>query len=129
MDSVPWLVALPLGVSILLAGCPDRQADQAAGKRTLVVIVGKRGAVRLAMAATLCAPAIAALLALTRGDMATLLGWSAGGGGVHAAWLWRRLGRYLRAEMPERIDGAIVQALTFMLWFCVPPLNALLRAT
>ena len=25
-------------------------------------------------------------------------------------------------EMPERIDGAIVLALTFMLWFCVPPL-------
>ena len=24
--------------------------------------------------------------------------------------------------MPERIDGAIVLALTFILWFCVPPL-------
>ena len=59
-DSAPWLLALPLGVSvlpsILLAGCPDRDADQAAGKRTLVVIIGKRGAVRLAMAASLGAP-------------------------------------------------------------------------
>lgn len=29
--------------------------------------------------------------------------------------------------MPERIDGAIVLALTFMLWFCVALLIALLR--
>jgi hypothetical protein len=28
--------------------------------------------------------------------------------------------------MPERIDSAIVRALTFMLWFCVPPLTALM---
>ena len=79
-DSAPWLLALPLGVSvlpsILLAGCPNRKPDQAAAKRTLVVILGKRGAVRLAMAATLAAPAIAALLALAREDMAELLGWS-----------------------------------------------------
>ena len=72
-DSLPWLLALPLGVSvlpsILLAGCPDREADQAAGKRTLVVILGKRGAVRLAMAASLAAPTLAALLSLTPVDM------------------------------------------------------------
>ena len=57
MDSAPWLLALPLGVSvlpsILLAGCPDREADAAAA---------------------------------------------------------------------SRIDGVIVLALTFILWFCVPPL-------
>lgn len=73
-DDMPWLLALPLGLSILpsilLAGCPDRAADQAAAKRTLVVILGKR--------------------------------------------------------RTERIDGAIVLALTFILWFCVPPLIALM---
>lgn len=131
MDSAPWLLALPLGVavlpSILLAGCPDRAADQAAGKRTLVVILGKRGAVRLAMAASVCAPALAALVVLVRDDMAPLLGWSAAGGAVHAVWLWRRLREYLGVEMPERIDGAIVQALTLILWFCVPPLIVLMR--
>ena len=132
-DSVPWLLALPLGIavlpSILLAGCPDREADEAAGKRTLVVILGKRAAARLAIAASLAAPAIAALLALTRADMAALLVWSAGGGAIHGIWLWRRLRRFTAGEMPERIDGAIVLALTFMLWFCVPPLLALTRAS
>ena len=132
-DSAPWLLALPLGVSvlpsILLAGCPDREADAAAAKRTLVVILGKRGAVRLAIAATLAAPTIAALLSLTTEGMAALLGWSAAGGAVHGVWLLRRLRRFKAGEMPERIDGAIVLALTFILWFCVPPLIALTRAS
>ena len=132
-DSAPWLLALPLGVSvlpsILLAGCPDREADAAAAKRTLVVILGKRGAVRLAMAASLAAPTIAAALSLARDDMAALLGWSAAGGAVHAVWLLRRLRRFTTGQMPERIDSAIVLALSFILWFCVPPLIALTRAS
>ncbi len=128
-DSLPWLLALPLGVSILpsilLAGCPDREADQATAKRTLVVILGKRGSARLAMAATLAAPALAALLALGRPGMAALLGWSASAGAVHGLWLWRRLRRFTRVDMPERIDSTIVLALTFTLWFCIPPWIAL----
>ncbi len=127
--SVPWLLALPLGMavlpSILLAGCPDRAADQAAAKRTLVVLLGKRRTARLAMAAALAAPATAALLALARPDMAALLGWGAFGGAVHGAWLWWRLRGFTVQEMPERIDGAIVLALTFILWFCIPPLLVL----
>ncbi|MDQ3259817.1 MAG: NAD(P)H-dependent oxidoreductase, partial [Pseudomonadota bacterium] len=114
-DSVPWLLALPLGVSvlpsILLAGCPDHEADQAAGKRTVVVIFGKRGAVRLAMAASVAAPTLAILLSLARTDMAALLGWSAAGGALHAVWLLRRLQRLTAGQMPERIDGAIALAL------------------
>ena len=129
--SLPWLLALPLGASILpsilLAGCPDYTADQAAGKRTLVVILGKRGAVRLALAATVAAPLLAAGLALARPELRALLGWSAAAGAVHGLWLGRRLSGFLRADMPERIDGAIVLALTFILWFCVAPLIALMR--
>ncbi|MDG5974673.1 NAD(P)H dehydrogenase (quinone) [Hydrogenophaga taeniospiralis CCUG 15921] len=131
-DSLPWLLALPLGLavlpSILLAGCPDRTADQAAGKRTLVVRLGPRAAIRLAMAACLAAPAIAALLALTRTDLSALLVWSAAGGTLHAIWLWRCLYRLANGELPDRIDGPIVLALTFILWFCVPPLIVLARA-
>ena len=128
-DSVPWLLALPLGVavlpSILLAGCPDHDADQAAGKRTLVVILGKQAAARLAMAACVAAPMLAALFWLTRIEIAVRLGWSAIGGAIHAGWLFRRLHRLTADEMPQRIDGPIVLALTFILWFCVPPLIAL----
>lgn len=131
-DAAPWLLALPLGVSvlpsILLSGCPDREADHAAGKRTLAVILGKKGAVRLAMAASLAAPILAALLSLAREDLAALLGWGTAGGAVHAVWLFRRLQRFTAGEMPERIDGAIVLALTFMLWFSVPPLIILMGA-
>ncbi len=130
-DSLPWLLALPLGISllpsILLAGCPDRDADQAAAKRTLVVILGKPGAVRLAMAATFAAPIFALLLWLVRPDVAPLMGWSALGGAAHAVWLLYRLRRFTSAEMPERIDGSIVLALTFILWFCIPQLIVLMR--
>ena len=81
------------------------------------------------MAATLAAPTITAMLSLARENMAALLGWSAAGGAVHAVWLLRRLHRFTAGEMPERIDGAIILALTFILWFCVPPLNILNRAS
>jgi putative NADPH-quinone reductase/1,4-dihydroxy-2-naphthoate octaprenyltransferase len=132
-DSAPWLLALPLGLavlpSILLAGCPDRAADRAAGKRTLVVLLGPRAAIRLAMAACLAAPAMAAMLALTRMDLSALLGWSAAGGTVHAVWLWRCLHRLANGKLPDRIDGPIVLALTFILWFAVPPLIVLASAS
>ena len=130
-DSEPWLLALPLGVSvlpsILLAGCPDREADQAAGKRTLVVILGAGSAVRLAMLAGVAAPFLAALLLAGQSHMAALLGWSAAGGAIHGAWLWHRLSPFATGDMPGRIDGTIVLALGFILWFCVPPLIALSR--
>jgi len=130
--SVPWLLSLPLSLailpSILLAGCPDRDADQAAGKRTLVVMLGKRAAIRLAMAACLAAPALAGLVSMTSKDMAALLAWSAAGGAIHAVWLWRCVERRV-ANVPERIDGPIVLALTFILWFCAPPLIVLMIAS
>ena len=37
----------------------------------------------------------------------------------------RRLHRFTAGEMPERIDGSIALALTFILWFCIPPMIAL----
>jgi 1,4-dihydroxy-2-naphthoate octaprenyltransferase len=128
-DSGPWFLALPLGVavlpSILLAGCPDRDADRAAGKRTLVVILGMQRAVRLAMAACLIAPLLATMLWLTHINSAAQLGWSVFGGTLHGFWLFRRLRRLTIGELSGRIDGAIVLALTFILWFCVPQLVAL----
>ncbi len=92
-----------------------------------MVIVGKRGAVRLAMAAKLAAPTLAARLSLARVDVTMLLGWSAVGGALHPVWLVWRLHQFTAGEMPDRIDGAIALALIFILWFCIPPLIALAR--
>lgn len=87
-----------------------------------------RPAARAVALRVYAAPTLAALLSLARADMAALLGWSAAGGAVHALWLLQRLRRFTGGDMPERIDGAIIQALTFILWFCVPPLIALVHA-
>ncbi len=129
-DSLPWLLALPLGIailpSILLAGCPDRAADEAAGKRTLVVALGLAATLRLAMAATVLAPTLGLLLVLIHPEVAQLLGWGVAGASLHAAWLWQRLHRLSRQAMPARIDGPIAMALGFLLWFCVPPLLVLM---
>jgi 1,4-dihydroxy-2-naphthoate octaprenyltransferase len=129
-DSLPWLLALPLGIailpSILLAGCPDRAADEAAGKRTLVVKLGHAGTLRLAMVATVLAPTMGLLLVLIRPDVTHLMGWGVAGASLHAAWLWKRLHRLSRQALPARIDGPIALALSFILWFCVPPLVVLM---
>jgi 1,4-dihydroxy-2-naphthoate polyprenyltransferase len=135
-DSLPWLLALPLGIailpSILLAGCPDRAADVATDKRTLVVLLGHAASVRLAIVATVLAPSVGLLLVLTRPDIAPLLGWGVAGGTVHAAWLWKRLRDLLRhlsrQAMPGRIDAVIAIALSYILWFCIPPLIVLMGA-
>jgi len=128
--SAPWLLALPLGLSILpsilLAGLPDRQADQAAGKHTLVVILGASRTLRLATLACLAAPALALVLILLRSDLVPLLWGSIAGGSLHALWLWQRLRRLAgRREVPDRIDGTIAVALGYLLWFCIPPLAVL----
>ena len=132
--SAPWLLALPLGLSILpsilLAGLPDRRADQAAGKHTLVVILGASRTLRLATLASLCAPALAALVMLLRPELSPLLRWSVAGGALHGLWLWwglRRLAAF--PEVPDRIDGTIALALGYLLWFCIPPLAVLFWAT
>jgi 1,4-dihydroxy-2-naphthoate polyprenyltransferase len=64
---------------------------------------------------------------MTHPGIAELLGWGLLGAALHAAWLWRRLHRLSRQPMPGRIDSVIVLALSFMLWFCVPPLIVLMR--
>lgn len=71
--------------------------------------------------------AIAAIVVLLREDVGSLLLWSMAGGALHAIWMARFLWRLQRGRMPERIDGAIVGALLFILWFCVAPLVVLIR--
>lgn len=129
-DPLPWLIALPLFFSvfgaILLSGIPDEAADRAAGKRTLVVLMGIRPALRLAQVTTVLA--IVAAVAL---DAVGLAGdafahvWIIAL--LHGALLVWLLERERRAEpRARRIDGLMATALSHIIWFVVPPLWQLL---
>jgi putative NADPH-quinone reductase/1,4-dihydroxy-2-naphthoate octaprenyltransferase len=129
-DPLPWLVSLPLMLSIMpaiaLSGIPDMAADSAACKRTLAVQFGARRAVEIAIAATAAA--------VLTGIVGWLSGWASGlfGGAIllaalHGVWLVDALLRYRRKmPRPGRIDALMLKALTFILWFCVLPLVHLL---
>ena len=125
----PWLAGLPMFMAImpaiLLAGMPDLEADQAAGKRTLVVRLGRRHAAGLALVLTLVAPLSAYLLEgrpALHGALDGLAIWSA----PHAALLAYLLYRYWRAPRAGRIDGLLVVSLVYILWFAVFPVLRLL---
>ncbi|MFY0989498.1 NAD(P)H-dependent oxidoreductase [Halomonas sp. C05BenzN] len=125
-DPLPWLLSLPLLLGILpsitLSGIPDLEADAGAGKRTLAVRLGRRGALRVAFVATLLAAACALAWQVTG---------LAGGayGGIawvvvpHGAWLAWLLARHLRDDRPPgRIDGLMGASLGYVLWFGLWPL-------
>lgn len=128
-DPLPWLLSLPLLLGILpsitLSGIPDREADAVAGKRTLAVRLGPRGALGVASAFTLLAAALA-------------VGWQSAGlaAGAYAGMAWGVvphalllagwLLHHLRlAAPPGRIDGLMALSLGYVLWFGLWPLYRL----
>ena len=125
-DATPWLLSLPLLLAIMpsitLSGIPDLEADAAAGKRTLAVRLGQRGALIVCLIFTL----LAAAAALT-GQVMHLAGGAFTGIAYavipHAALLsWLLLKRIESAKPPGRIDGLMAASLTFVLWFGLFPL-------
>jgi 1,4-dihydroxy-2-naphthoate polyprenyltransferase len=129
-DPAPWLLSVPLALavlpSIILAGVPDRDADRAIGKRTLAVRLGVRGTLILAGSFAVLASAAALLLMWTT-PVGALLAGIEYLAPLHAMLLLILLSRQApRAEELARIDGLMVAALTYMLWFVVVPLRHLL---
>lgn len=133
-DPLPWLISLPLFLaawpSITLSGVPDRDADAAAGKRTLAVRWGNDRAGQTALAFTL----VTALAALG------LVAWEGVGNPygallplalLHAGVLAVLLMTHLYATNPgsrwEELDRTMVWALSFMFWFAVLPLIHFIR--
>lgn len=129
-EALPWLLSVPLflGVlpAILLAGVPDYEADRAASKTTLVVMLGRKASLWLAMGLVLLSAAVGVL-------------WESFGiaGGAfqglslfvlpHAALLLVMLYRQVcRESLPERIDRLLAVALAYILWFGLVPLFHLL---
>ena len=129
-DPVPWLLSVPLALavlpSIILAGVPDRDADRAIGKRTLAVRLGVRGALVLAGSFAVLASA-AALILMSTTPVGGLLAGIEYLAPLHAMLLLILLARQApRADDLARIDGLMVAALSYMLWFVVVPLRHLL---
>lgn len=124
-DPVPWLVALPVTLAVLpsitLSGLPDRSADSSAGKRTLAVRFGDRGATLIAVAFTFLSAALA-IIWDARGVANGLFEGAAIFVVIHgmalASLLIRRL---LRPVREARIDGLMVVALTYLIWFAAIP--------
>jgi 1,4-dihydroxy-2-naphthoate polyprenyltransferase len=126
----PWLLSIPLGLSMLpsitLAGIPDQHADAAAGKRTIAVTFGCRRAAWCAIVAALAA-AVAAVLATRWPATAAVAVWLPYFAIPHGLLLIGLIFRYLSAgATPQRIDGLIVAALGFGMWFGMVPLVAFL---
>ena len=124
----PWLLALPVGTAVLpaiiLSGLPDRAADAAAGKRTLAVRMGTRPAVWLAIALATAAAALAIWIArLPAADFAYrnimwgVVPWA----GLLTLSLLALL-RKRRDPADVRIDGVMMLALAYMLWFVAVPI-------
>ena len=126
----PWLLSVPLFFGILpaitLSAIPDLDADREAGKRTLAVRFGARGASWIALAGTVVAAVAAVPLAQSdalRPAYANLLVFVL----PHALLLSVLIGRQLaRGARCARIDGLMFAALSFVVWFGVVPLVNLL---
>jgi len=125
-DPLPWLLSVPLLLAILpsitLSGIPDLEADAAAGKRTLAVRLGHRGALMVALVFTLLSAGAAATwhaTGIANGAFAGI-GWVAL---PHAAWLsWLLHQRMNSLSSPGRIDRLMAVSLTYVLWFGLIPL-------
>jgi 1,4-dihydroxy-2-naphthoate polyprenyltransferase len=125
-DPLPWLLSVPLLLAILpsitLSGIPDLEADAAAGKRTLAVRLGQRGALMVALVFTLLAAAVATIwhaAGIANGAFAGIA-WVAL---PHAAWLaWLLHRRMNSVSSPGRIDGLMAASLAYVLWFGLIPL-------
>ncbi|MCR8826367.1 NAD(P)H-dependent oxidoreductase [Pseudosulfitobacter koreensis] len=125
----PWLIALPMCLSILpaiiLSGVPDHDADRAVSKNTIAVRFGIRPAFAVSAIFAVVAATLAALLQFyllpgIYGTVPTVLVLA------HAVLLVRRLmTEYGEDAKPRRIDTTMVLALSYILWFCVLPLIAM----
>lgn len=125
-DPFPWLLSLPLFLaifpSIILAGIPDYDADKAVSKKTLAVRLGLKRAITVAMIFTLLAAVTVVawyLFAVVPGAFGVIVFAII----PHAIYLFVSLLRYRQEASPSPlINGLMVNALTYVIWFGLIPL-------
>ena len=125
-NAYPLLLSIPLFLSIfpsiILAGVPDKEADEAAHKQTIAVKFGKRTALKLAIT-------FAWLAAIAAFVVKSILGESDPYGNLvwaiipHTLLITYFLIQFLRKpELPHRIDSLMIVTLTYIIWFVLIPL-------
>ena len=124
-DSLPILISTPLFFSIvpaiIMSGMPDYEADKAAGKVTLVVLLGKTKATLVAILSVV----VASLTAIFLNGRVEIIG--AYGNeiiltSIHAFILIRMLWIFMnKKEKPERIDAIMGVSLLYIMWFVLIP--------
>ncbi len=127
--TLPWLLSVPIFFAvvcaILLAGIPDRTADEAAGKYTLAVQAGAVRIAAVALVAAMLAVFTAALVwthVLGSRWLALFVAAAAG----HMICLSIALVRFIRSGAHDgRINGLLLMAVAYIHWFCLVPLGAL----
>ncbi len=125
LDPFPWLLGLPLFLaifpSIILAGVPDYDADKAVGKKTLAVRLGIKRAVSLAMFFTALSVTVV-LLWYAYDVVPGAYGWAVLAIIPHAVFLFISLCHYYRQDSPSPlINGLMINALTYVIWFGLIP--------
>ena len=125
-DALPWMISLPLCLSILpsivLSNIPDVESDQTVSKRTVAVLLGPRMAVRISLVFTLLAAFTVLYLQWADhvGQTFTGMLYFIAPHGLYLSWmLWTYLRRY---ERPGRINHLMMASLGYSVWFSVIPL-------
>jgi len=129
-NSLPWLISIPLFLSVLpaiiLAGLPDLEADRLAKKNTLAVILGRRSAALLAMViipASVLSGLIWFLLPISFDVLYVLVSLVI----IHAGIINYHLWKYVNEDNKSyRIDKLLALALSYIIWFGLIPLLAYL---
>ena len=130
IDPLPWLLSIPLFfatvTAIILAGIPDRLADKQVSKKVITVLWGPREAVLLAAFFACLASLSGFLLRYFQiiGGASSLLILAAIPHGIillFALFKLLKSGNYDR-----RIDGIMVLALSYIIWFGLIPLISFL---
>jgi|WetSurMetagenome_2_1015567.scaffolds.fasta_scaffold88375_2 1,4-dihydroxy-2-naphthoate polyprenyltransferase len=129
-ELLPWLLGLPLFFAVLaaniLAGIPDRQADEAVKKRSVAVMFGSRSAIILAIlfvSSALLSGLLLEYYGVTRFPLFWFLLVT-----PHAFFLVFLLFRLMRSGFYDRrINGVMGLSLGYIIWFGILPLFSLVQ--
>ncbi len=125
--TLPWLIGLPLFMSILpsitMSNVPDRLADAYVNKKTIAVRFGPNAAAWFALVTTWLALALAAWV-FSKSSL--VYSWVIFLAVPHAILLSIELRRFIRYKnKPGTINKLMVLALTYMMWFVIVPVFVL----